>query len=58
MSALSYTDIIRAIKEDKMDGTCGIYKQVNVRIHPRCVLKPVERKPNASHRLRLRIVLE
>lgn len=30
VSALSYTDIIRAIREDKMNGTCGIYEQVNV----------------------------
>jgi hypothetical protein len=43
VSALSDTDIIRAIKEDKIDGTCGTYEQVNVRIRPRCVLKPEER---------------
>jgi len=41
-----------------MDGTCGTYEQVNVRIHLRCVLKPEERKPNAWHRLRLKIILE
>jgi hypothetical protein len=58
VSAFPETDIIRAIKEEKMGGTCGAYEQVSVRIHPRCVLKPEEMKPNARHRLRLRIILE
>ena len=39
VSALSETDIIRTISEDKIDGKCGTYEQVNVLIHPRCVFK-------------------
>ena len=51
-------DIIRKIKEDKMDGTCGTYEQVYVRIRSPCVLKPEWRKPIGRRRLNLRIILE
>jgi len=41
-----------------MDGTCGTYGQVNVRIRPRGVLKLEGRKPIGRRRLRFRIILE